>query len=369
MALLQHGNQKVRFLAAPAAASDRLCPYVDYIARKEHIYQFAGLEVDFFGSGSGFLFLWKQIWERLCPYSVNRCGSIWKDYTVAVNTHGSENGGATENFHKRLPKETCIRSEISHGPTINAIKPKCIFPLTAQLTPFQGVLLLSISARKALRLTKINPNNLRTGCATDSGGSEDSYPEFSTEPLGPEETAVLFSAGCGYRFFIGAPYKVYDFVDTCMKKTNFSDPRVDRVRQVSLSIAEITAATLYIAPYGNRTSLTFNDLAPIRRQVIRFRVSVCSGSRPTKALALLRLTNLLEYVIERCNDLDVKKNDFQHSLKLRVILFSGVTIRTLETDTFTNLPALKVLSLERSTNEYDAFTEQQRDYLFSENTL
>ncbi|XP_055340927.1 uncharacterized protein LOC129590000 isoform X2 [Paramacrobiotus metropolitanus] len=171
-----------------------------------------------------------------------------------------------------------------------------------------------------------------SGCGNGSENSEESYPEFSTEPMSSEEIAVSNIAACSY-YYPSVPnaYNAYGLVDICQEweGANFSDSRVDRIRQVSLSIAKLPPRPVALLIGGNRTSVTFDDLAPIRKQVVRLMVSSCSNSRATKTLAVLRLTNLLEYEIINCDDLDVKNNDFLHSKKLRVIFFTYTTIRTL----------------------------------------
>ncbi|XP_055350892.1 uncharacterized protein LOC129597397 [Paramacrobiotus metropolitanus] len=86
---------------------------------------------------------------------------------------------------------------------------------------------------------------------------------------------------------------------------------------------------------------------PIRRLISNFIISWCKDSRCTSALSIFGLVNLLGVTIAFSSDLVIKKADFNGLYRLQCVSFRRTTVLTLEPGTFSNLPELKLLTMER----------------------
>ncbi|XP_055329643.1 uncharacterized protein LOC129582214 isoform X2 [Paramacrobiotus metropolitanus] len=109
--------------------------------------------------------------------------------------------------------------------------------------------------------------------------------------------------------------------------------------------------------------VTFDNFAPVRQQVLLFTLSNCTSVRSTGRLSSLLLSNLLDLYVENCYNLKIRRADFWPSPKLRLITFANTTIQSLERFTFTDLPALRLLSLEAGLAQMQTFSSEIRAFL------
>ncbi|XP_055348106.1 uncharacterized protein LOC129595201 [Paramacrobiotus metropolitanus] len=185
------------------------------------------------------------------------------------------------------------------------------------------------------------------------------FPRFSTEPMTQDQCALQFTANCGY------------FTDNSINNCTLDQglnimckPEVNAKELLQLATAlskppiKAVAISLEDGAY-----ISFANLSPVRKQTVIFGLNNCITPRSTKKLAQLRMPNLLHFIVAQCRNLDVRRADFWQSSKLRLIEFWNTTLQFLEVDTFTDLPALRLLSLESAFHEMGVFDDRVRQYL------
>lgn len=89
--------------------------------------------------------------------------------------------------------------------------------------------------------------------------------------------------------------------------------------------------------------------ASLRSEVMALSISNCLGPRTTGKLPILNLPNLIRFKLRKClTTVIVRRSDFAANCRLRVIEFGSVTSPFFEPETFTDLPELRHLALEKS---------------------
>ncbi|XP_055354633.1 uncharacterized protein LOC129600211 isoform X2 [Paramacrobiotus metropolitanus] len=208
----------------------------------------------------------------------------------------------------------------------------------------------------------------------DNSDTDDRYPEFSAEPLSAEECATQELSSSERHNCTADSRLAYEVLE--QGDDNNSSAVVNRIHRAVNAMTRLPIRPV-IVDLQDRAPLAFTDMAPIRKRIVVFWLSECVNERVTRKLHDLYWTNLMEFVTFNCSDLVIMKNDFANSLKLRQIMFVNTTIRTLEENTFANLPSLVALSLQhrlKNLRSYDEemadprapvmFTQRILDYLF-----
>ncbi|XP_055329798.1 uncharacterized protein LOC129582316 [Paramacrobiotus metropolitanus] len=109
--------------------------------------------------------------------------------------------------------------------------------------------------------------------------------------------------------------------------------------------------------------VTSDNFASVRQQVVSFYFYNCTSACAIGKWSSLRLSNLMELYVENCYNLKIRRADFWPSPKVRLINFVNTTIQSLEKYTFTDLPALRLLSLEGGLAKMPLFSTEIRAYL------
>ncbi|XP_055337968.1 uncharacterized protein LOC129588001 [Paramacrobiotus metropolitanus] len=153
------------------------------------------------------------------------------------------------------------------------------------------------------------------------------------------------------------------------------DGIVQELREVAPAIARIRPLPLRLGLTGvQAAAVTAPDLEPMRHLITWFWSVECVDDRITHKLNEYDLYNTLAHWVGDCKDLDVRREDYQRSPLLRDIVFRRSIIRTLETNAFSDLPQLRMVSLEYGIfhpsgewhqPETTVFTKPVRDYLFA----
>ncbi|XP_055329743.1 uncharacterized protein LOC129582278 [Paramacrobiotus metropolitanus] len=185
-------------------------------------------------------------------------------------------------------------------------------------------------------------------------------PMFSPEPMSLSQCALQFTANCQ------PDYEGYDFT-TCplmagLEITCNTSATSDEIRQMTISMAKPPLRAVSIT-FCDGNQVGFENIAPVQRQIFEFALINCVSSRATGKVAALNLPNLLEFDIRNCRDFEVEKADFASSRLIRWIEFVNTTIRVLEKGTFSDLPALRLLSLESQLNTFNEFSGDVREYI------
>ncbi|XP_055352925.1 uncharacterized protein LOC129598864 [Paramacrobiotus metropolitanus] len=101
---------------------------------------------------------------------------------------------------------------------------------------------------------------------------------------------------------------------------------------------------------------------PVSKQVIQFVMEECTWhANATRIFPALRFANLLHLGVKHCFCLVLQRSDFAGWKKLVMVEFVGGTIWSMEPGTFTNLPALKILNVEKE--PLGVLQRQQYPYL------
>ncbi|XP_055348084.1 uncharacterized protein LOC129595182 [Paramacrobiotus metropolitanus] len=229
---------------------------------------------------------------------------------------------------------------------------------------------------------------------TTSTGNVHSYPLFSTEPRTDKECRLVLTYPCAmdrlmWDVTVCAPsvlesynasyamdvIEFYNGTNATFDTRSCSIERVltDTKRLVTVMAKQSPWAILLSMAEKEVTALQMADLQPVRPLIIAFNLLNCTTARCTNRINTLNLFNLVHVAMMDCRDLDVKRKDFQRTKKLRVIEFWNATIRTLEVNVFSDLPAVRVVALELDIisssapvpgTPVDVLDHRVRDYLF-----
>lgn len=104
--------------------------------------------------------------------------------------------------------------------------------------------------------------------------------------------------------------------------------------------------------FGLKDSETNPEVfVPLSKRVVMLRLFDCIGPRVTGKLPSLNLPSLLLFIVHRCRQpINVLKADFETNCLLRGVEFTGTPLAFFGEGSFTNLPNLRYLALERSGN-------------------
>ncbi|XP_055329712.1 uncharacterized protein LOC129582257 [Paramacrobiotus metropolitanus] len=208
-------------------------------------------------------------------------------------------------------------------------------------------------------------------CSADKENGEP-FPEVSIDPLTPEECAVQLIGHCGQQGnfcntnpVTSTPFS-YDILDEKIKGTENCalGSTIERIRRVAIAMVKLPVRPILLMLY-DKTPVTFSDVAPMRKRIVIFCLVESITERTTQKLQDLRLTNLLDFQIMNSTDLVIRKSDFQFSGKLRIFQLRNTTVRSLEENAFSDLPALVALSLEFHFDELPGFDQRIRSYLLN----
>ncbi|XP_055329623.1 uncharacterized protein LOC129582200 [Paramacrobiotus metropolitanus] len=188
------------------------------------------------------------------------------------------------------------------------------------------------------------------------------FPVFSTEPMTRDQCGMQFTANCqpNYtdNFYTTANCTMYQGLAlNCNASANASE-----IQQLAVSLSKPPLRAIDLTLYDS-DEVTFNTVAPVRKLIVSFEYYNCTSARATGKLYDLRLANLLDFTTYNCYGLVVKKADFWQSLRIRMIQFANSTLQYLEKGTFTDLPGLRLLSMEYYLYQMEVFNDELRDYL------
>ncbi|XP_055345214.1 uncharacterized protein LOC129593057 isoform X2 [Paramacrobiotus metropolitanus] len=213
------------------------------------------------------------------------------------------------------------------------------------------------------------------------------FPRFSAEPMTRDQCTLQFTENCR-PFSLNSYSFLYSINDEfwanhfSINSTVISDQvtpvncsfnhglhlncnnqvNAQEMRQLAASLSQPPLRAVFV----NLTDgplVTLDNLSPVRQQTIILNLYFCASTRTTGKLVTLGFPNLLNFELHNCRAMVVKKTDFWSSIKLRMILFANTTLRSLEENTFTDLPALRLISLEKGFSEMEVFSKDIRNYL------
>ncbi|XP_055356291.1 uncharacterized protein LOC129601490 [Paramacrobiotus metropolitanus] len=195
------------------------------------------------------------------------------------------------------------------------------------------------------------PLNITRG-SNQSDTSSD-FPIFSSEPMTEEKCGVQFNSDCSsdVSTIENCTYRI-DFRIVCR-----SNASVTVLQRMAVAMAE---PPLRLVSINVEEQLIANySFSPLQRQVVKLQLHNCSTERVTSRLSDLNFTNLLDFQLNGCRNLSVKKEDFTVSKRLRVVVFYNTTINVMQLGSFTDIPDLQILSVE-------ARLDDRRNYSFDQ---
>ncbi|XP_055329681.1 astacin-like metalloendopeptidase isoform X2 [Paramacrobiotus metropolitanus] len=177
--------------------------------------------------------------------------------------------------------------------------------------------------------------------------ADEPFPTFSLAPMRADECKAQNTQHCQppWEYQECAAFK--GLLIVCM----YGSPSIEEITAMTTSMSKppLRPIEMHMA---DGPILTSHNFRLIQKQVIAFELSNCENSRSLGRLPALGFANLLELNIIECDDLDIGKNDLISFRKLRIFTVksrpysSSPPIRTLEKDSFSDLPDLRVISLE-----------------------
>ncbi|XP_055354820.1 zinc metalloproteinase nas-29-like isoform X2 [Paramacrobiotus metropolitanus] len=213
-----------------------------------------------------------------------------------------------------------------------------------------------VTTSKSVRTSPPGSAKSMTTAVTDSSASEQ-FPEFSMEPMTREQCAFQFRSKCGRQFYTQSTCKETKGLEIDCKGLTTDELR-DMVERAARP--PVRAIRLDLDDGRHLQSEIFR---PIRLQIIGFELWNCKTNRTTEKLWHLRFSRMYHFELVKCQDLVVRKSDFDNSKNLRMILFRDSTIAELEDKTFMNLPELLVLSLEYERIRSKSIPSYQQDFI------
>ncbi|XP_055356706.1 uncharacterized protein LOC129601824 [Paramacrobiotus metropolitanus] len=196
-------------------------------------------------------------------------------------------------------------------------------------------------------------------CSDEIPNSKVRFPDFSSNPMTPEECNIQFTTNCEPTFYTRSECLLNKLVQISCNEEASSDEIIRMLKAVN----KAPLRPLLINSVDN-SELSSADLGEVRRQIVAYNLHDCTDRRVTGRLREMPMPSLLEYHLYRCLSLHAKKADFEYSQKLRIVAFFNSTFRTIESDTFSQLPALRILSLEAEIRKAVTFNANIKDYLF-----
>ncbi|XP_055329688.1 uncharacterized protein LOC129582243 [Paramacrobiotus metropolitanus] len=184
------------------------------------------------------------------------------------------------------------------------------------------------------------------------------FPVFSAEPMAHEQCRLQFTANCWSR-----ELPLSWCIQSPVLNINCNNSATSHeIQQMAAAFAQPPLRPVLV-DLDDGEQVTSENMDAVRDQVILLSLSNCTSTRTTGKLSSLRFSNLLELSLNSCYNLKIVRSDFWQSMKLRVIEFINGTILSLEKETFTDLPALRVLSLEAGLASVPSFSFEVQVYL------
>ncbi|XP_055329631.1 uncharacterized protein LOC129582208 [Paramacrobiotus metropolitanus] len=188
------------------------------------------------------------------------------------------------------------------------------------------------------------------------------FPVFSTEPMTHDQCGMQFTANCQPNYT--------DYFYTRVNCTQYqglamfcnASASATEIHQLAVSLSQPPLRAMDMILYDSE-ELNFETVAPVRKSTVILELRNCVSARATGKLYELGMPNLLDFTTYNCYDLVVKKVDFWHSLRLRMIQFANSTLQYLEKGTFTDLPGLRLLSMDGYLDQMEVFNDDLQDYL------
>ncbi|XP_055356249.1 uncharacterized protein LOC129601461 isoform X2 [Paramacrobiotus metropolitanus] len=197
-----------------------------------------------------------------------------------------------------------------------------------------------------------NDGNVETADTTEA------FPRFSQEPMTSEQCGLQFTANCKpSRYTASSCATGQELAIDCGKLVTSAE-----IQQISAGISKSPMRAITVDLYDDE-HITFDNFQAVRKQVVALFIRDCISSRTSQKLTTLGFSNLLHFWLVNCHGMEIKKTDFSQSNKIRAILFENTTIELLEQGTFTDLPSLRVLSLEFNMNPMAAFGTPTLEYM------
>ncbi|XP_055343091.1 uncharacterized protein LOC129591457 [Paramacrobiotus metropolitanus] len=172
--------------------------------------------------------------------------------------------------------------------------------------------------------------------------------EFSSEPMTSEQCGLQFTANCAALGVTADNCTAWrSLTIQCSHYTSS-----DEVSAMTKTMANPPLRPIKLHLYDQLISALPNtSLNDIRLQIVIVNIENCASQRTSAKLAELQLYSVLVFRLQNCTDIVVEKADFSSLRELLIIDFSSTTIATLEAGTFSDLPQLRVLTLERELGE------------------
>ncbi|XP_055350008.1 uncharacterized protein LOC129596691 isoform X2 [Paramacrobiotus metropolitanus] len=120
------------------------------------------------------------------------------------------------------------------------------------------------------------------------------------------------------------------------------------------------ALTVMLADLSHRMDALHPDvLQPIKRNLIDLEINYCGVSATRRLYDAGVLSNLISLKFAVGLDLRIGERDFSRLPQIRRIVFSELTIASIEPYTFTNLPHLRTLNLEEDLDHVEYEIERE----------
>ncbi|XP_055357122.1 uncharacterized protein LOC129602178 isoform X2 [Paramacrobiotus metropolitanus] len=184
------------------------------------------------------------------------------------------------------------------------------------------------------------------------------FPVFSAEPMAHEQCRLQYTTNCYSREF-----PLSWCIQSPVLNINCNSSATSHEIQQMAAAFEQPPLRPVLVDLDDGEQVTSDNMAAVRNQVILLSLSYCVSPRTTGKLSSLRFPNLLDLSLNSCYSLKIKRSDFWQSMKIRIIEIFNGTIQSLEKNTFADLPALRVLSLEAGLDSMLTFSPEVRAYL------
>ncbi|XP_055344825.1 uncharacterized protein LOC129592739 [Paramacrobiotus metropolitanus] len=293
-----------------------------------------------------------------------------RDDHIAIYTDHIQPGRYDPNFVKlpHLPTHGTqydLLSLMHYGPFDFAVSQgtPVILPKTGTRKPIkmgqrEGLSILDVAKLQIAYNCALQDLPSDSSTATCSSVIPEPFPKFSTQRMTAAQCRAQFSANCR---------NAETTKDSCMSQKALSisctpNATATEVRTIATGLANGLLRAVAVVVHDGRQTVASN-FQPIRKQVVVLEILHCRRSRTTGQLSDLNFPFLLEFALTSCSQLDIQRGDFRVNRWLRMITLENSTIRTMEEDTFSDLPALRLLALEFSVDMMTEFRAETQEYI------
>ncbi|XP_055340321.1 uncharacterized protein LOC129589550 [Paramacrobiotus metropolitanus] len=187
----------------------------------------------------------------------------------------------------------------------------------------------------------------------------ENFPNFSLEPIEGDRCQVQFNDYC-------APGQITQ--ENCRRRNYFhircrSDAPVPVLESMTAVMADKTVRPVSIDV--DERLISSYSFEPIRIQVLKLQIHNCTTERVTLRLKQLNFVNLLHLELHHCHNLIIEKTDISVFQQLRITTFRNSTVHVMQPGTFTDLPEMRIISLEAlsATQKNQNFEAPYREFL------